>query len=1023
MPRRIMLLSLALAATALLAGLPAAALDVDPGLQAALAAKADGGTVPVLVLLPGGADLESLAPSLEGLTPSARRAAVIAALRDHAATAEAPVRAALRAAATAGRVEKVRSLYVANALIFEADAAAVAVLAADKAAGEMRHDRNYDLLSSVMDSRTPVAPAPEAAGESPLLANVWSIGWINADDAWALGYHGDGIVVGHIDSGVWLTHPDIANRLWTNPGEVAGNSLDDDNNGYVDDVHGYDFGDLDGNPNDDSASPGHGTHTAGTVAGDGTGGTSTGVAPGAQIMACKAFDSTGAGSLGMIWQAYQYILVNGARVITMSLGVPGVLDASLMRSERVACNTMRTAGITIFNSSGNDHGGVNPPPNECGLTARVPAPWNAIDGTRYSSTGGVMAVGGTGYNSNSGYTASSRGPAKWDNVDPWNDWPYNPGVGLLKPDVSAPAVNVNSLVAPSGYSGNSWSGTSMACPHAAGVAALMLQKNPTLSPAGVDSIMELSSLDLGTIGKDNQFGSGRIDALAAVNLVPATQAPQLSWSSFAILDATDDGVIDPGEAFDVVFTLANTSSLVTATSVAAGLAVVAGGPTTVTDGAAVFGTIAMNGGTADNTADHFSLVADPGAIQGAVFTMLMTVTAQDGYEVTFDAEFFVGLPEWRTHDVGHVLATVTDTGSLGFTSSDQAAGAGFGPAGANGLYVGSFWGGASVSYVCNHDYAEGGNVYDWRTVTDPNGRMTDLGTAISDQQYQGIYKDSGNISPRNVTVTQESFAFADAPNDDFVILRYTVRNDAATTLSGYYTGIFCDFDIDDSSLNRGAVDATRRLTYMYPDAGGAYFGIALREPTTAKNLTLISNPSHVYPNGYISDTSKFRMLNATISTPTTATANDWSALTSAGPVTLAPGAEAVYLYALVWGENLADLQANTDAALTVDLTAPTPVADAGLPRSLALSQNAPNPFNPQTTIVFAVDRATGVRLGVYDLQGRLVRTLAERVYAPGEHSVVWDGRDDAGSEMPSGLYLYRLEDGRRTQTRKMVLVR
>jgi flagellar hook assembly protein FlgD len=64
-----------------------------------------------------------------------------------------------------------------------------------------------------------------------------------------------------------------------------------------------------------------------------------------------------------------------------------------------------------------------------------------------------------------------------------------------------------------------------------------------------------------------------------------------------------------------------------------------------------------------------------------------------------------------------------------------------------------------------------------------------------------------------------------------------------------------------------------------------------------------------------------------------------------------------------------------------------------------------------------------VRLGVYDLQGRLVRTLAERVYAPGEHSVVWDGRDESGSEMPSGLYLYRLEDGRRTQTRKMVLVR
>ncbi|MBA4378767.1 MAG: hypothetical protein C0395_09000 [Gemmatimonas sp.] len=1009
-----------LTAVALLAALPASALDVDPGLRAALAAKADGGTVPVLVLLPGDAGLESLVPSLEGLTPSARRAAVIAALRDRAATAEAPVRAALRAAAAAGRVEKVRSLYVANALLFEADAAAVAVLAADKSAGAMRHDRGYDLISSVMDSRVADAPAP--TGGSPLLANVWSIGWINADDVWALGYHGDGIVVGHIDSGVWLAHPDIANRLWTNPGEIAGNALDDDANGYVDDVHGYDFGDLDGDPNDDSASPGHGTHTAGTVAGDGAGGTATGVAPGAQIMACKAFAADGSGTLGMIWQSYQYILENGARLITMSLGVPGDLDPSLMRAERETCNIMRTAGITIFNSSGNDHAAYDPP-IECGLTARVPAPWNAIDGTRYSSTGGVVAVGGTGFMSNAGYTSSSWGPVKWDNVDPWNDWPYNPGVGLLKPDVSAPAVNVNSLVPPSGYSGNTWSGTSMACPHVAGVAALMLQKNPTLSPAGLDSILELSSLDLGSVGKDNQFGAGRVDALAAVNMVPATQAPQLSWSSFEILDATADGVIDPGEAFDVVFTLNNTSALVAATSVAGGLAVVAGGPATVTEGAAVFGAIAANGGTATNAADVFSLVAAPGAAQGATFTMLLTVTAQDGYEVTFDAEYFVGLPEWRTHDAGNVLATVTDTGSLGYTFATQAEGHGFGPAGANGLYVGSFWGGATVSYVCNHDYAEGATSYDWQTVTTPNGRMADLGTVFADQHYQAIFKDSGNLVPRNITVTQESFAFADAPNDDFVILRYTVRNNAATTLSGYYTGIFCDFDINDSSLNRGAVDATRRLTYMYPDGGGYYYGIALREPTTAKNLTLISNPTQVYPNGFISDTTKFRLLNATISTPTTSTANDWSALTSAGPVTIPSGAEAVYLYALVWGESLADLQANTDAALAVDLTGSTPVADAGLPRALSLAQNSPNPFNPQTTIVFALDRAAGVRLGVYDLQGRLVRTLAERVYAPGEHSVVWDGRDESGAEMPSGLYLYRLEDGRRTQTRKMVLVR
>ena len=68
-------------------------------------------------------------------------------------------------------------------------------------------------------------------------------------------------------------------RLWVNPGENPGNGIDDDGNGFIDDINGWDFGDEDNDPNDDSADPGHGTHTAGTVAGDGTGGTLTGVAP------------------------------------------------------------------------------------------------------------------------------------------------------------------------------------------------------------------------------------------------------------------------------------------------------------------------------------------------------------------------------------------------------------------------------------------------------------------------------------------------------------------------------------------------------------------------------------------------------------------------------------------------------------------------------------------------------------------------------------------------------------------------
>ena len=1011
-----------LMALAMLLPLTAAALEIAPDLEAALAGKQASETLPILLLLEDHPDLSGLEPSLAGLTPSARRAAVIEAMRAHAAVAEAPARAALDRAAVAGRVERLRSVYVAGALLFDADTAAIASLAADKAPGRLHHNQSYDLLQGVLARRgePEAAGAAGAHGDKDAVAIVWNVSWISAPSVWSLGYTGGNIIVGHIDSGVWLAHPDLANRLWVNPGEIPGNGIDDDGNGFIDDVHGYDFGDYDGNPNDDSANPGHGTHTAGTVAGDGTGGTETGVAPGARIMGLKAFASDGTGTLGSIWESYQYCLENGARIITMSLGVPGSLPASLMRSEREACNVLRTAGLVIFNSAGNDHNNYSPP-IECGLTARVPPPWNPIAGTPYTSTSGVVTVGGTGYMSDSGYTASSRGPVKWDDVDPWNDWPYSPGSGLTKPDVCAPAVNVNSTVRPSGYSGNTWSGTSMACPHAAGLAALMLDKNPSLSPAGIDSLMELTAVDLGTTGKDNQFGSGRINALAAVNLVPTTQTPHLSWVSFAVLDQSGDGVIDPGEDFDIVFTLVNNSPVAAATGVLGGLAVVAGGSVSVTDAAGDFGTIALGGGTGDNAGNVFSLTCASGAAQGEVFTMMLTVTAQNGYEKTFDVKHYVGLPEWRTHDVGNVLATVTATGSLGYTNANQTEGAGFGPAGAGGLFIGSFWGGINLSYICNHDYDEGS--YDWTVVTSPNGRVKDLGNGISDQDFVAVFSDSGHASPRGAIVTQESFAFADEPNDDFVILRYTVRNTGASSLTAYHTGIFCDFDIADAGANRGATDAARRLTYMYPNGGGAHFGIALLDTTTVSNLTLISNPTYVYPNGYITNDIKARHLRGLISLSSTATADDWSALTAAGPATIAPGEEIVHVYALVWGEDLADLQANVDAAQAVDLSDLSPVAGGELPHAFALAQNIPNPFNPQTTIVFALDRQAAVQLDVYDLQGRLVRRLANQVYAAGEHRVVWDGRDQAGADLPSGLYLYRLEDGIKVQARKMMLVR
>jgi hypothetical protein len=99
------------------------------------------------------------------------------------------------------------------------------------------------------------------------------------------------------------------------------------------------------------------------------------------------------------------------------------------------------------------------------------------------------------------------------------------------------------------------------------------------------------------------------------------------------------------------------------------------------------------------------------------------------------------------------------------------------------------------------------------------------------------------------------------------------------------------------------------------------------------------------------------------------------------------------------------------------------VDDGELPQPIALAQNVPNPFNPQTTINFRLATESPVRLEIFDLTGRRVRTLVNEVRQAGEHSVVWDGRDDVGSQVASGSYFYRITGDQRTVSRKMTMLK
>ncbi len=1015
-----LLLGLMVVSGCLLTFSSASAVEIDKGLQEVMATKAND-MIPVLMIYHDPVRIDNLTLDLDRLSPDKRRKSVLEALKKKNRKLQTNALVILDDPDRNEEVKNVRHLYLASAISFEASRTTVEALGMLNDRATLYFDRSYDFTSGTQRVETPGQKIALDRADT-----VWSVKWIDADRVWnELGYTGNGVVVGHIDSGVYLTHPDLANQIAVNTGEIPGNGIDDDGNGYIDDYRGWDFGDVDNNPNDDASGAGHGTHTAGTVVGDGSNGTHTGVAPGAKILPCKVANSAGEMTFGSIWEAEQYCAERGVRVITMSLGAAGEFPASYMRTERVIGDNLRGAGIIFFNSAGNEHYSQDPPV-EIGLTARVPSPWTDA-GVAYSHTSGVVSVGGTGFRNNAMYSSSSRGPAKWDNVDPYNDWPYNPGIGLIKPDISAPGVNVNSTTIPSGYSGDSWSGTSMACPHAAGVAALMLEKNPSLSPAGIDSLLQQTALDLGVAGKDNDFGAGRIDAYAAVAATPLTMYADLHQTRI-LPDPDGDAVLDPGQTSNIAFELQNASHVVDAVNVTGKLAVVANPYVTVNDQDGTFSDVAMNGGLGDNLGDPFGLTVAAGAPQGYEFVMMLTVLTDTGFERTFDIPWYVGLPDWRTHDKGGIYLTVTDQGIIGYMSQEGAEGDGMGLIGSgSGLFVGSFWAGTDVNYICNRDYAgvyPNLETFEWETTTTPNGRVKDITDASDEQVYSAIFSDSGHASPKPLAVEQTSYAYADGPDNKFVIIEYNLTNGGPTAITSLYTGIFCDFDIGDSGANVGSSDADHNVTYINAGAEtGPYFGIALLgDADTATNLTLINNPDYVYPNSAIEDGMKMRHLRGTISLPTAADADDWSALTSKMVSLDANGGTATVAYALVYGSDLADLLANVEAAN--EAYSPASPVSGETPRKLVkLAQNHPNPFNPSTDIKFSISRQGHVELAVYDLSGHKVRTLVSDTREAGDYRVTWDGRDDTGGQASSGLYFYRLTTNGKTISRKMTLVK
>ena len=573
---------------------------IGPDLTKLMAQAGNNDLIPVNIILTEQANTDALEARCANLDKEARWELVVNELKGLSARTQAGLLAELRTHEGQGKASDIQPLWIINGIHCHATRAVI---------GEIVNHNEVSYAEFSLVYSPNLLPITPATKEKMLKGNItvptdaleWNVRKVGADSVWRyLGYTGNGIIVGHIDTGINYNHVDFTGHLWSDPNYPH---------------NGWNFESGNGDPTDIN---GHGTHTAGTVASNGAAGDTCGMAPRSQVMTCRVRTTADSLAEEQCFAAMQFCVApplspqHHAHAITMSLGWQ--LSWNPRQATWRQCVTnVSTAGLPFLIAAGNERS--ISPPNSLRCPGNVPGPWKhpaEANGGR----GGCISIAAT--TSADGIASfSSQGPVTWQSVAPYNDYPYPPG--LIHPDVGAPGDGITSCA----YNNNTgylsgWSGTSMATPCVAGAVALMLERNPNLLPWQVDSILQMTVRPLGAQPKNNDFGTGRISAYQAVLATPLPNGVRLLKRT--IDDAAGgngDGIVNPGETVNFPTWVINMD----ATPHSGVTARIAKRDTsslfTITDSLKTIGTIPAHD-SASTGSDGFKIAVAPGAANGNV---------------------------------------------------------------------------------------------------------------------------------------------------------------------------------------------------------------------------------------------------------------------------------------------------------------------------------------------------------------------------------------------------------------------
>jgi serine protease len=802
------------------------------------------------------------------------------------------------------------------------------------------------LATNVFEYAEPLfIPKPLYNPNDPEIALQYHLGKIEAFQAWDINTGDTNVVVGITDTGVDLLHPDLAGNIKINtldPVDGADNDLD----GYVDNYQGWDLGENDNSPQCNANF--HGLHVAGLSSAI----TDNSIGIAGSGFKCKMLPvkiSDAGGALTAAYDGIVYAADHGCQIINCSWGGTG----GGQYGQDIVNYAVYNKNSTVIAAAGND----------------------GNDERFYPATfANVLNV-----------SASDQNDHKKANSN------YGTRIDVIAPGEDMYSTWINGTYTASG-------GTSTAAPLVAGAAAIVKSFFPTYNALQIGEQLKATSDIVDTIGANLPYqgllGRGRINLYRALT---ETNHPSIVLTGDSLYDNNDLSLV----ANDTIRLSGYFTNYLSATD---GVTLQITNPSAflqILNGSAILGS--MNTlETKNNHNNPFTLVILPGAPFNEKIEIPVTISDTSG---SLSIEYFTIVinVDYINVQINEVATSITSKGNFGFNPPGQSQGLGFQFNNQNLLYEGGLMISAGVSKVS--DVVRGSGAVPDTDFSSVQNIAQIIPGIDAEFDANGIFSDAQSLNPIPVTIIQKGLAWSQPGNDHYVALHYDIINSGSSTIDSVYAGIFTDWDIMNSSMNKSSEDQSLKLGYTFStQANGLYAGVQLLSwtaPFWHYALDNISGGAGAIDltNGF-STTEKFQSMSQNRPNAGQGTSgNDVCDVVATGPFQLLPGDTAKIAFAILAGNSLTEIQtAATNAQI---LFGTQPVGGMKSNEDNASISIYPNPTNNRLIISSIENRDIALL--------EIINVLGNRIEC---ESINQKNRIDVNvSQFSTGIYFANILNG------------